>query len=372
MKRLNIPGAVRDLARRAYQDALEQLDTDDQVELLETLCEQGLQRYLRQDEDRPKDPREAAHYDAQTLVAAARQLEFALTEVYQEEFPDLPVANGEIIDFETGIPQGAQSFFYYVYSSAALARFTAAYATGEAPRASLKGAQVQGRVEAIEGSYGWHIRELRAAQYAGIPIETWLAVAEREAHLRKAQDTFIYGREDLGLPGLFTHPNITVMDAPADGTAGSRLWSAKTFSLIARDISLLVRTVERISFGKRKTTHVLLPREEMIRLESTFLDTGNATNLTLLEAIKKLHPRVEFRELNECSASFSDGRLATDCAVAYVKDRRILRAVYPMQYLQHPPEVHMLETTIVAESSVGGIILVEPQTVIRMDGIGQS
>lgn len=372
MRRLNIPAGIADLARRSYTDAYSGLESESQQALAESLLGQGFHAQVRGLEDRPHNSRDAAHYDAQTLIATARQLEYVMTEIYEEEFPDLPVASGEIIDFDTSVPEGAQTFVYYVFSGAALARFAGPYTTGDAPRASIEAASVIGRVHWAEGSYGWHIREMRAAQYGGFPLDRMLADKERRAHAELAQRTFTFGREDLGMPGFMTHPNITILDAPADGTGSSRLWSAKTFDLVARDVRLLVRTVQRVSFGRRKVTNVCIPEEEMIRWESNFVNAGNASNITWLEAFQKLHPGVNFRSLNECSASFSGGRFATDVAIAYVKDRKVLRAVYPVEYLQHAPELRNLETTIPVESCVGGVILTEPWTVVRLDGIGQS
>lgn len=372
MRRLAIPGDVSNLARRAYQDAYTGLETDDQRAIYARLLADRVHEKLRTDSDRPSNPRDAAYHDAQTLVAVARQLEHVIAEVYEEEFPELPVATGEIIDIDTSIPEGAQSFVYYMYTAAATALFAVDYSTGDAPTASVAGASVRGNVEPIENSFGWHIRELRAANFAGIPIENMLAIAARRAHLELAQRTFIFGREDIGLPGFVTHPNINVIDAPDDGAGGSSFWADKSFDLIARDVTLLVRTTERISFGMRRVNWVLLPREEMIRLETTFLDTTNASNLTQMEALQRLHPGVTFRPLNELATSFNGGRLPTDSAIAYVRNRSIFRAVYPMQFLQHAPEMRSLETHVPCESSVGGVILKEPPTVTRLDGIGSS
>lgn len=373
MRRLNIPGPVTELARRAYTDAYTTgLETDKQRELYQSLLGQNLHVRLLSDQERPGDPREAARFDAQTLVATARQLEYVMSEIYEETYPDLPMAEGRIVQFDRSVPSGAQSFLYYVFAGAAIARFSAAYTTGDAPRAAIQAASVSGKIRWAEGSYGWHVRELRAAQFAGFPLEMMLAKLERRAHAELAQRTFLFGREDIGLPGMLTHPNITILDAPDDGSGSSRTWASKTFDLVARDIKLLVRTAERVSRGRRKTTTVGVPREEMIRLQSTFMNTGNGSNLTWLEAMQKLHPGVEFFELNELSASLSHGHLATDSAIAFVNDREVIRAVYPEPFLQHAPEVRSLETVIACESALGGMIITEPMTVVRLDGIGQS
>lgn len=362
--------AITEARRRVYTDAMGRLPNDSQRDLFRRLIAIGapdaLQRF-----DPIDDEREAMRRDAQTLIAAARQLEYVITQIYEEPFPELPVADGKIIPFDTSVPEGAETFVYYVYSGAALARFSAAYSTGTAPRAAISAASVPGKVEGMEGSYGYHARELRAAAFAGVPLDAMLAKFERRAHAELLQRTLLFGREDLGLPGFLTHPNITVIDPPADGTGSSRLWSTKTVEQIARDYSTLVRTLERTSFGMRKTTHVLLPRDEEIRLSTTRLGAGDG-GMTILDFLRKAHPGIEIGVLNELSASMSGGVLTTDAAVAYVKDPAIMSAVVPMPFRQHPPQLHNLEVVVPCESSTGGMRIVEPQTIVRMDGIGQS
>lgn len=368
---------MNELQRRAYADAARGIRSDSQRRLFLAMLALGvpaaLDRLPDSRQDAAGDVPPAARYrnDAQTLVVAARQLEYVMTQVYEEPFPALPVAEGEIIPINGSIPEGAETFLYYVYSGAGIARFSAAYATGTSPRVAVSGGAVPGKIEGMENSYGYHVRELRAASYAGVPLETMLAKVARRAHAELLQRTALFGREDLGLPGLLTHPNITIIDAPADGTGSSRLWSAKTVDQIIRDYGTLVRTVERVSFGMRKTTTVLVPRDELIRMSTTRLGAGDG-GMTILDFLRKAHPGIDIRELNELSASNSGGVLTVDCAIAFVKDPSIIELIVPMLFRQHPPQMHNLEVVVPCESSTGGLRLVEPQTVVRMDGIGQS
>lgn len=363
--------ALIEARRRAYADAMGGLATDSQREIFSRLVAIGVDDALQRLDGRPSSPRDAAHFDAQTLIATARQLEYVITQVYEEPFPELPVAEGQVIPIDSSIPEGAETFVYYVYTGMAIARFSAAYATGTAPRAAIAAAAVPGKVEGAEGSYGYHVKELRAAAFAGAPLDAMLAKAERRAHAELLQRTALFGREDLGLPGLISHPNITVLDAPADGTGSSRYWSAKSVDLIIRDYGNLVSTVEDVSFGMRKTTDVLLPRPTLRLLRTTRLGAGDG-GMTVLDFLNKAYPGITIRELNELSASMSGGALAADAAIAFVKDPSIIRLVVPMPFRQHPPQLHNLETVVPCESSMGGVILVEPATLVRMDSVGST
>jgi hypothetical protein len=365
--------AIANLRSRAYSDALAKLETDSQREIFARLVHYDAATMLRteaSEQYRDLDEQAASRKDSQSLALVARQLEHVMTEVYEEEFPELLAAEGKVVDIDSSVPEGAETFTYYVYSAVGMARFSSAYSSRTSPRATIQGAKVSGNVENMEGSYGYTARDLRSAAFAGLPLESMLAVAERRAHAELLNKTALWGREDLGLPGVLNHPNMTITDAP-DGAGASPLWADKTVDEILLDIATIVNTPRLISFGMRQTTDVFLSDAEYLRISQLRLGAGDG-GMTVLDFAKKAHPGVTFSVLRELAATESDGNLDADAAFALVKDSRLVSLIVPMPFRQHPVQQTGLEFVVMCESSTGGIKCPEPMILHRFDGIGDS
>lgn len=307
-------------------------------------------------------PANGKRYDAQSLAITARQLEHVMAEVYEEEFPDLRMANGDVIPIDTSVPEGAETFTYYLYSAIGVARFSSAYSSRTSPRASITGAKVSGNVENMEGSFGYTARDLRNAAFANLPLDAMLAVAERRAHMELLNKTGMWGREDMGLPGWANHPNISIVE-PITGD-----WTTATVDQIIADVNALVTNAEVISFGLRKTNAVELPRQREILLRTRRLGAGDG-GMTIMDFLTKAHPGVSFKVLNELDPANSDGNLDDMTAIAHTVDKRLASLIVPMPYRQYPVQQHGLNFEVPTESSTGGVKMPEPMIVTRMEGI---
>lgn len=322
-------------------------------------------RYLDMNDD------DRVRHDAQTLVATARQLEYVMAEAYEEPFPEMKAAEGLLIDFDTSVPEGARSFVWYAYSGTAIAQFTAVWAEGNAPEVSVQGVPVTGVTQGMANSYSYTLDDLRAAAFANVPLDSQLSKQARRGHAELLNRTALWGREDLGLPGLVNHSNITVLDAPLNAGSTSRYWSAKTVDEILRDIRVLVQTPSTVSYRMRKTTNVWLPDDEMNLISTLRLGAGDG-GMTVLDFAKKVHPGVTFDVLDELAASQSTGHLSTDSALAMVKRKDLVNLVVPMPFTQHAPQQVALTIKVMCESKIGGVVMREPPTTVRMDQIGST
>jgi hypothetical protein len=283
------------------------------------------------------------------------------------------MAEGKIIDINKEVPDGAKTFTWYGYTGRAMARFCEGWGSGNAPMATIQQSQKTGQSKSKEGFYSYTMQDLRHAGFANVPLDAMLAKHDQWAHKRLLNDVGLWGREDIGLPGLVTSPNINVVDAPLNAGATSRTWALKTAAEILVDIGTLVNTTGQISFGMRRTTHVWLPRFEYDLIAGMMVTTLATT--TVLQWAQEIYKGVEFGVLDNLAATQStdqDGtqHLATDAALAIVKNPEIVSLVVPMDYTQHAPQYVGLRVNIPTESATGGVILKEPPTVLRMDGIG--
>lgn len=314
---------------------------------------------------------ERAHHDAQTLIATARQLEFVMSQAYEEPFPEMKAAEGILLDFDTSVPEGARTFVWYAYSGKAIAQFTAIWAEGNAPEVSVQGVSVTGQTQGMQNSYSYTLDDLRAAAFANVPLDAQLSKQARRGHAELLNRTALWGREDLGLRGLVNHPNITVLDAPLNGGSTSRYWSQKSVDEILRDIRVLVQQASIVSYRQRKTTNVWLPDDAMNLISTLRLGAGDG-GMTVLDFAKKVHGGVTFDVLDELAATQSSGHLSTDSALALVKRADLVSLVVPMAFRQHPPQQVALTIKVLCESKIGGVVMREPPTTVRMDQIGST
>lgn len=325
-----------------------------------------------------------ARTDAQSLAYFTRQLEYVYTETENEEFPELRMANGEIIPIDTSVPEGAETFTYYVHSTTGLAEFQSAYSHGTEPQVSVKRAKVNGNVERMRNGYEWDVQDLQNAQFVGDSLDTELASAARRAHDQLLNDTGLYGREDIGLPGLLTHPNITVSDA-ADNGSGSTQWADKTPDQIIEDVNDLINTVEVVTFGVEKVNRVLMPRAQYLLIRSLRLGVGDGT-LTVLDYLRDTYQQdgVAFEILNELGTEFStlDKRTQQtgvadrlnngqqDAIFAYTAgNTRKAALVVPMPFRQYPVQTKGFLFSVPCESSTGGLRMPKPLSAHRKDGV---
>lgn len=311
---------------------------------------------------------ESERRDASSLLWFTRQLEHVMAETEQEEFAELRMANGELVPIDSSIPDGAETFTYFAFSAVGIAQFTSGYSNGEFPLVTLKGAKVTGNLEVMENGYAWSRRDIRNAQFTGFGLETELSVAARRAHDELLNRTGLFGREDLGLPGLINHPNITVTDA-AVGASTFTTWATKTVDEILADVNTLINTVNSITFGIERVNRVLIPREQWLLIKVLRIGAGDGT-LTVLKYLEETHDGVTFEPLNELAAANSNGNLTADALLAYTAgNKRKLSLIAPMPFTQHPVQQENNMFKVPCESSTGGIKLTAPLSVHRMDGV---
>lgn len=309
--------------------------------------------------------------DSQTLAFFARELEFVYSEVEREEYADLPMANGDIIPVDTSLPDGAETFKYYLYGAVGVARFMNGYSSGSLPLVTIKGAAVPGNVETFANGYAYSTRDARNAQFTGMPLEAELAFAARRAHEELLQRVGLWGRADLGLPGLLNHPNIIRSTPGTSAGAGDDTWPNKTADEIIADVVTAIDTVDEVTFGKEKVNAVRMSRERYNLIRTYRMGAGDGT-LTILKYLQEMYPDVTFGVLDELNASNSDGNLdaGTHSLFAYTAgNKRKASLVVPMMFRQYTVQQEGLMFKVPCESSTGGVKMKSPLMCNRMDGI---
>jgi len=316
------------------------------------------------------------------MVYSVRQLEHVFTEVYEEEWPDLPVAMGDIMPIDTSVHEGAKTWTYYLYTGTTVARWAADFSGGTLPRVTRMGAEVTKSCHGIENAYAYTTDDMRCAAKAQDNLDAALGTLAKRGHDQEFHRSGLWGRTELNVDGLLTLPNMTIM------TAAEPFDSADVDEIID-SVGTLIESVSQLTKGLRHATRVLMSRRVRDLLVRRRLGPGDGT-LSVLDYLKKTfgapddtgRPPVEFMVLEELDWRTAEAESEAgvpnvdidedtgDVMLAYVHNNaKVLRLIQPMPFKQHPVQFKDLEFQVPCESKVGGVCCPEPMTVSRMEGV---
>jgi hypothetical protein len=134
--------------------------------------------------------------------------------------------------------------------------------------------------------YEWNLGELQRAAKLGKNL-----AADKAMACRKVAEAFIYGvgvrgATEKGTTGLINNASVPAANVPADGTSSSRLWSAKTPTLILRDINLALTAPINATKETSIPNRLVLPSSRLHYLASTILGTGDG-GMTILTFLRE-------------------------------------------------------------------------------------
>lgn len=304
----------------------------------------------------------AHHFDANETLFLKRQLEHIEKTVY--EFKQRELRYRMYIPVNSSYNPGATSITYRMLRLVGMFKVVANYAA-DLPRADAYMEESTQKVKTIAGSIGYNTQEIRSAQMAGVPLETYKAAALRRAAREKENSIAWTGDAQSGILGLLNNPNIPEL-AAGNGAAGTSEWSTKTADEIILDVSLAISKIRTQSNGIHEANTVLMPRGQYDLIQG--LPRSTYSDLTVLEFLKRTYPGVEFGVLEtELDLAFTAG--TEDGLIVYEKDREVLEMAIPLELKLYPIQAKNLEFTIPAEARNGGVIVRYPLALLFFTGI---
>lgn len=305
---------------------------------------------------------QSTRLDVDTSIFFARQLEFVQSRVYNYEYPALKAF--ELIPISYDAPAGAEYITATQLQSVGRARVIDSYAD-DLPEAGVMGLQIVNPVKSIGASYRYSHQEIRAAQFANVPLSTRLAEAARRAIDQKINDLALIGEPDLGMTGLLNNGSIPTITVPADGVGASTLWSTKTPEQILRDMNLVVNQIVVNSNGVEMPDTLLLPIAQYTYIASTPRSPNSDT--TILQYFLLNNPfitRVDWlAQLDEA------GTAGGAVMFAYERSINKLQMEIPLPFTQYPPQERNLEFVVPCEARFGGVTVFYPLSAVVGEGI---
>ena len=288
----------------------------------------------------------------------SRQLEYIKPQVFEVEYTDLKYAAIAPINSEAG--PAAATYTYRIYDAQGSFDFIQDKAS-DLPRADISVKETSFAYKSIGGSFGYTVQELRAAQLAGLNLETRRAAAVRRAYEQKVNSICLFGDAGTGLLGFFNNASVDKYTVQ----------SGKWFDAATADemLEILNKGVEAIVSGskmKEQPDTILMPYAAFNKLSTTARSsTSDTTVLSYFLATNPFITNVE--PINELEATNSGGNLSKDRLVFYRRDPQKVEFHIPQPLEFFPPQQSLLEWVVPAHARVGGTALYYPKSVLYVD-----
>ena len=300
--------------------------------------------------------------DANETAMLDRALRYVEAQVYNVEYPEL--RHRRYVPTDNSVPPGAESIMYRQFEQVRNAKIIQRSYADDLPRADVLQQEFPIPIKAIGTSFEYSLRDLQAAAFSGVQLDSLRAQAARDSIEFELDDIAAFGREAVSLRGLANNSVVDVISA--QDVSGKVTWigDAKSSKEIISDLSLL-------------TTHIVTETNQIYRPDTILLPTdlfehiavmpfGVESDRTVLEWFRQNHPGVTIEgwyKLNAANAAGTGGRI-----LSYLRRPTVLQEKIPMEYTQLPPQARNLAFVVNAWAITGGVHIYRPKAVVYMDG----
>jgi hypothetical protein len=294
--------------------------------------------------------------DSAETAVLARQLEYIQTTLFNVEYPT-PLAL-TFVPLDGEVPPDAATFTYREWDVSGQAEIIANYA-GDLPRVDTTVKEYPQRIVDIGDAYGFSLQDLRAASFAGIPLDQYKARAAKEAIDRRVDEIISLGNTATGLKGFLNHPNVPTQAV----THGS--WLTATADQIIADVNQLVTKVIDQTRDIYQPDTLLVDHLRYQRIATLPRATG--TDTTVLEFVLKTSPWL--KEIKPWYRLQTAGSGSAPVALAYRKTPDVVRAVVPVPFQTMAPEIRNLEWVTNCLARIGGTVWYRPLAAVIGTGV---
>lgn len=301
------------------------------------------------------------HFDASETVFVQRQLEQVRAQTYDVKYPALK--GRQFVPVDTSISPGAETVTYRQYTNVGMAIILSNYSQ-RLPRADVFVKEFTSRIRGIGNSYGFSIQEMRAAQYAGVPLEQRKANAARQAYELKFDQIVQTGDSTYGLLGFINQPNVSVYTVP-NGVSGTATWATKTADEILADLNGIEQKIVDNTKEVEAPDTILLPPAQYALIHTK--PRSSTSDTTIAEFFLKNSANV--KQFATWSALKTAGSGGSDRMIAYRRSPDVLQAIEPQPFEQLAPQTEGLEIVTHCHGRSGGVVVYYPLAICFGDGI---
>lgn len=296
--------------------------------------------------------RNTENFDEAQSAFLARQLTYIRGQVMQVKKATLNAFN--VFPVQTDIPSGAETAIQRVYDSIGTAEIISNWGD-DLPRVDILAQENAVSVKMVGDSYGFNIREVQNAAYAGLDLSAAKGRAAKYAIDAKLNQIAWYGDKAHHIIGFLDNPNISEYTLKNDGTGSSTALKDKTEEQVFRDLNGLLETIaDATNQQEQANTLLLAPAAYTFLAEKRLGDTQT----TYLNFFKSIHPELSsIRKVPELKGAGEGGK---DLMVAGFFDPAYVKFEIPIRLDQRPAQYRNLEYIIPCIASTAGVTVIMP------------
>jgi hypothetical protein len=298
--------------------------------------------------------------DSGTSIFFERELERIKAKTYDILYA--PLSANRLIPVDRSTPPGATTVTYSRYDSTGSAKIIANYAD-DLPGVDVRGIQYTSALMSIGNHFAFSLEDIRAAQFAGKPLEQRRANAAAQSHMQLMNKLAFFGDPLYNVQGWLS--NDSVNKTPVAGaSAAARLWSAKDPTAIYTDLVESKTFILSNTKGVENPDVIVLPIEQYERLVSTRMAAG--TDTTIAQFFLRNNPGMTLEFAPELKGAFTGG---TDGFITYKRSMDKFWQEIPQAFETFAPQWDNLAYKVPCHSKHGGTIIAYPQSQVFRYGI---
>lgn len=265
-----------------------------------------------------------------------------------------PLNANVLIPVDSTTSPGAKSVTYQQYDSTGIAKIISNYAD-DLPTADVKGKEFTSMLKSIGNTYEYSIEDIRAAQFAGKPLEQRKANSAARAHMELMNKLAFFGDADHGIQGWLGNANIPSAAVADNAGATSKTWANKTPDEIIKDLNAAIGSIRELSKDAERPNTVVLPIAQHQLISSKRMADGSDT--TILQFFLQTNPGFEVIAAAELKGAFTAG---ADGFIVYDRNPDKLYQEIPQMFEQFAPQENNLAFRVPCHSKHGGTIVPYP------------
>jgi len=296
--------------------------------------------------------------DAVETAFFLRELEAIDARVYEAKYAQYKARM--LLPTQDGIGENDDVYLYRMFDGVGQADFIGNEAD-DLPSVDVKGNEFPTAIKQLGVSYRYSLREIRAAQRAGRPLDAMRAMRARRAMESKIDSILALGDSARGLKGVLSLSGTTSFTVSGNwGTLATADPEAVAADILGAVDAGVAATDE--AFTQYTVTMPLVSYQLAAKLRF-----GQGSDTTVLDFVKQKSPyiaRVEPWFRTETAGSGSTKRMA-----CWPNDMEALAALVPQELQFLPPDLRNLAYVVNGTASCGGVVVRHPKSVVYADGI---
>jgi len=304
--------------------------------------------------------------DSDEGIFFEKELESIKSQTYDVLYPDLMARR--LFPLDSTTDTGANTTTYQSWDHVGMAKLIHHYAM-DLPNVEISAKETTRRIYGEGVAFGYSIQDIRAARFAGKPLEQRKANAARRQLMQLENKLAFDGDATTEIPGFVNNANFNAV-TPVDGAGGTTDWASKTPDEIIKDVTNMTTMIRDTTNGVEAPNVLLLPEAQYTLISTTpRSSTSDTTILNFILSsnawISEIVPVYNLKGKAPASGSYD----SEDVAILYDRSKDKLWLETPQDVEFFAAQEKGLFYEIPGHMRTAGVIVAYPKSVAQLNGI---